>query len=354
MYVIKNTERNNQISSDYETKSLLYLLAMRSDSEEIDNCVIDCFNDVSGCDETFDKIWDVQSKGVRSLTPNTIGKALVTLYKNYTSEINFNYYILFIPKLKEGYLDNEDLKVYGINNFNKNSKIKVKDGLFNEHERREKVECKDIIINRNDVKLDDFLERVTFVIAEDEKEIYIKNIIDFKNKKIKDEQFFNTIFDEIKNKQTALKNLCVEGIRISNTREILADRLLSKKIIRKSEIEILVINRLIGTEVFSNEGIRPSFIKYISDMDEEDVKDLIQECNEQISRTLFNKNTKKPFWRLLECIVKILRNDPKLGLDDIYNSIPKIILRDIYTLDEIGIKYFTSLIKDGIMNDKNK
>ena len=48
MYTFKNTEINNKKASDFETKSMLYLLGMRSDSKEIDLIAVDCFNDVTG------------------------------------------------------------------------------------------------------------------------------------------------------------------------------------------------------------------------------------------------------------------------------------------------------------------
>lgn len=48
MYKFLYTERNNEKATEFETKSLLYLLSMREDSNEIDTFLIDCFNDVTG------------------------------------------------------------------------------------------------------------------------------------------------------------------------------------------------------------------------------------------------------------------------------------------------------------------
>lgn len=62
MYTFKNTEINNKKASDFETKSMLYLLGMRSDSEEIEIITVDCFNDATGSNTDFSKLWDVQSK----------------------------------------------------------------------------------------------------------------------------------------------------------------------------------------------------------------------------------------------------------------------------------------------------
>lgn len=53
---------------------MLYLLGMRSDSSEIDLITVDCFNDVTGISENFEKLWDVQSKNHGSLPPQKLEK----------------------------------------------------------------------------------------------------------------------------------------------------------------------------------------------------------------------------------------------------------------------------------------
>jgi len=85
MYQFTTTERNNAKASEYETKSMLYLFGCRKDSKEMDVFIIDCFNDVSGADKAVQRLWDVQSKGVKSLNPKKIGKALITLFQNFIS-----------------------------------------------------------------------------------------------------------------------------------------------------------------------------------------------------------------------------------------------------------------------------
>jgi hypothetical protein len=63
-YKITATERNNEKSADFETRSLFYLLNYHVDRNEICFFVIDFFNDVSGVDSLGFKIWDIQSKGM--------------------------------------------------------------------------------------------------------------------------------------------------------------------------------------------------------------------------------------------------------------------------------------------------
>lgn len=72
MYQFTTTERNNEKASEYETKVMLYLFGCRQDSRDMDVFIIDCFNDVSGANRDVNRLWDVQSKGVKSLNPKKI------------------------------------------------------------------------------------------------------------------------------------------------------------------------------------------------------------------------------------------------------------------------------------------
>lgn len=56
----------NEKATEFETKSLLYLLSMMEDSREINTFIIDCFNDVTDATEICDKLWDVQTKGIKT------------------------------------------------------------------------------------------------------------------------------------------------------------------------------------------------------------------------------------------------------------------------------------------------
>ena len=136
MYKFLYTERTNEKATEFETKSLLYLLSMREDSDEIDTFLIDCFNDVTGINRNCNKLWDVQSKGVKSLNPKKIGRALITLFENYISDINFHFYILFFPKISNIYFVDDSQILFGIDNFKQNHIQKIKDGLLEEYINR--------------------------------------------------------------------------------------------------------------------------------------------------------------------------------------------------------------------------
>ena len=55
-----------------ETMKRLYLFFFLQDSRDMDVFIIDCFNDVSGANRDVNRLWDVQSKGVKSLNPKKI------------------------------------------------------------------------------------------------------------------------------------------------------------------------------------------------------------------------------------------------------------------------------------------
>lgn len=96
MYRIKTSERNNDKATEYETKSLLYLLTKIKGHRSIDLFIIDCLNDVTGVAEGYKDSWDIQSKNVTSLTPRQVGIALYTLFANYVSDLSFGQYEWFL------------------------------------------------------------------------------------------------------------------------------------------------------------------------------------------------------------------------------------------------------------------
>ena len=67
----------------------------REDSYEIYSFAIDFYNDVTGLNVHAEKAWDLQSKGNVAKGSMEIGRELVTLYKNYLSDLTFNYLIFY-------------------------------------------------------------------------------------------------------------------------------------------------------------------------------------------------------------------------------------------------------------------
>lgn len=337
MYTFKNTERNNKKSSEFETKSLLYLIGMRPDRKEIELVTIDCFNDVTGLNIDCSKLWDIQSKNHAVLNPAKIGESLYTLYDNFISKINFVDYILFIPKLKPEYLINNTLNTYKYDNLKKKIQIGI--------EQKLKIKIGDT----SPPLFDSFLENVIFV--QDNKRIstYIKTIAQFKNKKIVTETFYESIFNEIRDIQTGLKNSYIENHTIQDPKEVLS----LNRHITKNDINTLLISRLLGVEIFSSHGVPTPFLPIIKDIidDEDAVKDLIQECNENLSRAFFNKNDSRKFWKISEFIILEIRDNPNYNITQIYTSLDSNIDTASIYLTKETIMYMIALIKTGIKND---
>jgi len=340
MYTIKNTEKNNEKASEYETFSLLYLLGLRSDKNDIDIVLIDCFNDVTGANDQVNRLWDVQSKGHKSNTPLQIGRHLITLYANFLSNFPFSHLILFLETVKSIHVLDDNKKYFRFSNFTQTNKGKIFEGLRKEAEKR------NISANahHSEQRMFAFLDKVDFAICLRNKAVNVKSLVEFKNKELRPDDLFENIFNEIRDRQSALKNLNLENTELENPSDILA----FKKYISKDQIITLVINRLVGIELFNNLSIPINFSPYTQSLPPEDIKDLIQECNAAACRTFFNKNNKVYVWELLECIIKQVMSNTNGSVDELFTAIPENLRKKVSTLDDISTKFFIARVKDGL------
>lgn len=346
MYKFLYTERNNEKATEFETKSLLYLLSMREDSDEIDTFFIDCFNDVTGTNKYCNKLWDVQSKGVKSLNSKKIGKALITLFENYISDINFHFYILFFPKINSIYFINDNQKVFGIDNFKESHIQKLKNGLLEEYINRHQEE--DVRENIEE-EIEEFIKKVNFVIAEDNKSKYIKNIMDLKKAFQKDDEFFNSIFDDIRDKQSVLKNISIHLKEIEEVSEVLN----FKKFLKKQDIEMLIVDRIVGTNIFKNRRVPIGFLQYIEGLSQSEIRDIIQKCDSEVSLMLFTNSDKKNFWVFFEKIYFMIKNNIYSDINSIFDRVKNEKIVKNKVLSEISTKYFISLIEEGVKDENN-
>ena len=346
MYKFLYTERNNEKATEFETKSLLYLLSMREDSNEIDTFLIDCFNDVTGTNKNFNKLWDIQSKGVKSLNSKKIGKALITLFENYKSDINFDFYILFFPQINSIYFINDNQTVFGIENFKENHIQKIKNGLLEEYINRHQEES---ISDNIEQEIEEFIKKVNFVIAEDNKSKYIKNIMDLKKAFQKDDEFFNSIFDDIRDKQSALKNISIHLKQIEEVSEVLN----FKKFLKKQDIEMLVVDRIVGTNIFKNRRVPIGFVQYIEGLEQDEIRNIIQKCDSEVSLMLFNNSDKNDFWIFFEKIYLLIKNNMYSDINSVFNKVKneKVVKNNV--LSEISTKYFILLIEEGVRDENN-
>lgn len=338
-YILKNTEINNKKASEFETKSLLYLIGFRKDSSEVSLISIDCINDVTGVNENFDKLWDIQAKNHSTISPKKLGKFLFTLFDNHISDINFYEYILFVPKINDAYLLDSTISTYNVKNFESKTYSKIITGLKEETLRVNKS-C-------DDVKVNEFLDRV--LIVQDNKRLstYIKSITKFKNKKIQSEEFYKSVFEDIRDIQTAKKNSYVEGEVLSKVEDILA---LNRHIYTK-DIHTLIINRIVGCNIFEFQNPISFMPEMRKTNDDQAAEDLLQDCKSDLSRMFFNKNSNKEFWKISEYIITSLRTNGNKSIYDIADDVETNTPVKKTIMNNKSQLFLISLIKDGLKDD---
>ncbi len=336
-YTFTNTERNNLKASVFETKSLLYLATKSKKYKDITVFTVDCFNDVGGMSDK-ESIWDVQAKGEKSLTPRKIGRYLITLYKNYVSVFSpfFQEFIFFMPPLGEQYLNNSTLSCYEIDNFKDAQRFKVIAGLKSAANLEE------------DIDLSGFLAKVLFVEDRTDECTYVKRIMQFKSLKLNSDSFYSAIFKEIRDKQTSLKNSDIENTRITRPNEVLQlDRHLTSE-----KLQVFVLNRLVGADVFSRGNYLPSsYAIFTRSLDEEEIEDHIFEQNAALSRAFFDKNNQKNFWRLFAAIFKEFDGDSTKKVHQVTESIDEKLIERTAHIDMDATRFLVAMIRDGLLSD---
>ncbi|HHH7102019.1 TPA: hypothetical protein ACP2A2_002465 [Listeria monocytogenes] len=200
-YTISSSEKLRKSAADAETKALLYLMNFHEDHDEIHYFIVDFFNDLTGMDRMSDKLWDIQSKGAKNSSPKALGKELVTLFKNFVSEFEFNSFILFAGGVSNTVRIDSTKTVFKIDNIEPNSLEKLKEGLLEECHSK-------TYINKHDIttqKINDFLDKVLFVIDDKEPSEYVKSIIKQHIALIPSNDELTTIFNEIRKIQSDKK-----------------------------------------------------------------------------------------------------------------------------------------------------
>lgn len=342
-YTVSSSEKTRSSGAEYETKALLYLMNLRDDSDEIHYFVIDFFNDLTGMDRFAENLWDVQSKGAKNNSPAAIGKELVTLFKNYLSELNFKYYILFLGGVSTTVRIRDDLDVFDISNINESALNKLIIGLKNESIDKTYINNADI----TDSNINDFLQKVLFVIDDRKPSEYVKAIIKNHPGIIPEEKILDAIFNEIRNVQSSLKNSIVEGVVIQTTDEVLR----FCRHMTNSEIRLLTLNRIINRNPVEKNSIPPSFIPIYSLWVPEKQREMLDECVQTLCKALFNKNAASEFWDLFENIYSLVISKPTYSVQEIYQSLDTQTRNASPDFDAISLKYFIAIVKDGIQND---
>lgn len=339
-YTVKSSERLRPSASEMETKALLYLMNFREDSEEVYYFVVDFFNDLTGMCKMADKMWDVQSKGAKNSSSKAIGKELVTLYKNYLSEFEFSYFILFLGGVSNSVRVDNEINNFGISNIKYSAIEKIKEGLKEECRSKTYINDEEI----TDENINGFLNKVHFVIDDKEKSEYVKKIIRLNSLIIPKEEVLVAIFNEIMNAQAGKKNnRVVEDITLTLPNEAISyGRHLSV-----TEIKLLVLNRILTQEVVGGK-LPLSFMPIYNKYPEENRKNLLEDCQLDFSKALFDTSSQDDYWKLFEEVYRLVTENPTDDINSIFNKLDKGLKNRCRHFNVLSLKYFISKIKDGL------
>lgn len=339
-YKVTSSEKLRPSGAEYETKALLYLMNFRNDSNDIYFFVVDFFNDLTGMDNMGKKLWDIQSKGAKTSSPKAIGKELVTLFKNFRSEIEFSYYLLFLGGVSNTVRIDSSLNIFDISNIKPESLNKIKEGLLEESKEKTYIDFDSI----NNEEIDAFLHKVQFIIDDKKPSEYVKSIVKIHPGIIPNEETLNAIFNEIRDQQSSKKNICVvENITIETSFEALD----YYRHMTSSEIKLLVLGRIINRNPF-DKGVPFSFVSTLNRAPVEKRKIVLEDCQFALSRALFNKNRADEFWALFENVYSTISSNPNDDINMIFQKLNPLLVEQSIDFDVISLKYFISIVKDGV------
>lgn len=339
-YTVKSSERLRNSASEAETKALLYLMNFHEDSDDIYYFIVDFFNDLTGMDNVSQKLWDIQSKGASKSSPKAIGKELVTLFKNYCSDFEFNHYILFLGGVTSTLRKDSTKNIFDISNIKISAQSNLKTGLVEECNLKTYIDSKTI----NNDNINAFLEKVLFVVDDKKPSEYIKSIVKIHPGIIPDEKILIGIFNEIRDKQASKKNISsVEGLIIETSDEALN----YYRHLTKGEIKLMVLGRIINRNPFEK-GIPAPFVPIYNKFPADKQQEALEDCRLALSRALFNKNCADNFWNLFENVYNTIISNPSDDVQSIFRKLKSSILKGCPDFDVLSVKYFIASVKEGI------
>lgn len=338
-YTVCSSERLRKSGADAETKAMLYLMNFREDSSEMNYFIVDFFNDITGMDRMARKLWDVQSKATKTASAKGIGRELVTLFKNFLSDFSFVDYVIFMGGVPETFRKDSSLNVFNISNIKEKALLSVREGLIDECEKKEYINNSAI----TDVNIDKFLKEIWFIVDDKKPQEYIKQIIKDHPSIIPSDSKLIGIFNEIRNKQSELKNTNVEGITIDRIDEVLS----YGRELKTQEIRLLVLQRILNADPLSK-GIPVPFMAVYLKYPEERRERLLIDCQSAMCRALFNNSLAQAYWTLFDYVYTAIIQNPDKNIDNIFDSIPDDIVNACIDFDAFSLKYFIAKIKEGV------
>ena len=343
-YRISSSERTAASSAETETKAMLHLICYDDDQDSITSFAIDFFNDVTGMDKLTAHLYDVQSKGSSNgIGPKGLGEDLVTLYKNYISEFKdyFVKYILFVQKVTSTVKGDLEISEFKFADMKEAAQKDVRASLIKACKGKTYIDDSNV----TDVSIDKFLSCVSFVVSKPDREDYIRPLI--KNNvtlSVSDEDM-RAIFNEIRKKQTGIKtNSKVEGLELTYPDQVFH----YNRVIRRSDIVLLVISRIINTNPLE-QGIPKPFVSIYNGIAEDERDEIIEKCQADLAKQMCNVNELVPFWNLLASVVPAIRQNSSADVETIYRSIDSKVLEECSGFeDALSYQYFIAIVKGGL------
>lgn len=113
----------------------------------------------------------------------------------------------------------------------------------------------------------------------------------------------------------------------------------------------MTLNRIINRNPVEKNSVPPSFIPIYNSWVPEKRRDMLDQCVQTLCKALFNKNVASEFWGLFENIYSIIVEKPAYDVQSIYQAIDVDKRNASPDFDAVSLKYFISVVKDGIQNE---
>lgn len=346
MYTFSRTEKSRPIAEEYETRAMLYLMSKTWD-ENIDLFLIDSFNDVSGTNQHFNYIIDMQAKGVKDFSPSKIGESLITLFLNHVSDFTFDAYILYCRSLSDSYLittKSLGISSHKFDEINDETLERIKKSLV---KAVDKEFGNAYIETMSDEVLCNFFNKLHIVVDDVEKSQHIKNILPINQLRELSKKSLEAIFEDITNKRVSLKiNINLENQQIIRA----SDCMNYKKYLQRKTIESLVITRLVGYDIFKSNYLIPLYFSpYMDYLETEEKKDLLQKVNSEVSKAFFDVNNSRIFFSFINFILEEVKISKDVNL--IFEVTKSKIIKLPPQLTDISAKFLISMIIGGIYDN---
>ena len=140
-------------------------------------------------------------------------------------------------------------------------------------------------------------------------------------------------------------NLCLDPDKFSEYRYIMKGRKLIN--ITAKEIKLMVLNRILNQKVIGG-NMPPSFIDICIHYPVEKRKSMLEDCQLDLSKALFNGNCQENFWKLFENIYQTVVENPSENVEKLYRKFDKSLISRCEDFNVFSLKYFIAIVKDGI------